>query len=110
MIASALLVVCGTRCSIHRDRSEWRVRNQASHQVTELGPDQVAVTLDGQCQALDPVNRGNGAWSGIPRCRLVVPGLDGLDGAGQRLAQDPLADGPEHDREQPSLEVLALAD
>ena len=28
----------------------------------------------------------------------------------ERLHQDALADGPEHEAEQPSLEVLALAD
>jgi hypothetical protein len=35
--------------------------------------------------------------------------LDGLDGLVERLGQDTPADGPEHERERASLEVLALA-
>jgi hypothetical protein len=38
-----------------------------------------------------------------------VPGFDGIDGVSERLAQDALADGPEHGPEHSSLKVLALA-
>src|SRR6266436_8620791 len=41
---------------------------------------------------------------------LVVPGFDGLDGLAQLLFQHALADDRDHDRERPSLEVLAFAD
>ena len=40
----------------------------------------------------------------------AVPGFDGLDGVYKRLFQNALADGPDDQAEQPSLEVLALAD
>ena len=38
-----------------------------------------------------------------------VPGFDGLDGVLKCLFQNALADGPEHEAERPSFEVLALA-
>ena len=38
---------------------------------------------------------------------LVVPGFDGLDGVFKRLFQNPPADGPDHEAEQPSFEGLA---
>jgi hypothetical protein len=38
-----------------------------------------------------------------------VPRFDGLDGVYKCLPQNPFADGPNHQAEQPSLEVLALA-
>jgi len=38
-----------------------------------------------------------------------VPGFDGLDAVYKRLFQNAIADGPEHEAEQPSLEVLAVA-
>jgi hypothetical protein len=41
--------------------------------------------------------------------QCAVPGFDGLDGVFKRLFQNALADGPEHEAEHPSLEVLALA-
>jgi len=41
-------------------------------------------------------------------CRSV-PGFDGLDGVYKRLFQNALPDGSEHEAEQPSLEVLAVA-
>ena len=43
------------------------------------------------------------------RSRRAVPGFDGLDGVFKRPFQNALADGPEYKAEQPSLEVLALA-
>src|SRR5262245_30296519 len=36
-------------------------------------------------------------------------GFDGLDGVFKRLLQNSLADGPEHEAEQPPLKVLSLA-
>ena len=42
--------------------------------------------------------------------RLVVPGLDRLDAVHERLFELALADRAEHELEQPSLRVLALAD
>ena len=47
------------------------------------------------------LNRGSGGQA--------IAGFDGLDGVYKRLFQNALADGPEHQAEQPSLEVLALA-
>jgi hypothetical protein len=40
---------------------------------------------------------------------LVVPGFDGLDGVYKRLFQNPPADGPEYETEQPPRQVLAVA-
>ncbi|MFD8247925.1 hypothetical protein [Nocardia sp. NPDC059691] len=40
---------------------------------------------------------------------VVVAGLDSLDRLVEGLAQDAFADSPDHDFEDPSLEVLALA-
>ena len=48
-----------------------------------------------------------GSISPLPRS--TVPGFDGLDGVFKRLFQNALADGPEHEAEQPSFEVLAVA-
>jgi hypothetical protein len=47
--------------------------------------------------------------SSVPASRRVVPSFDGPDGLIQCLLKDALADGPEHDAEEPSLEVLAVA-
>src|ERR1017187_9507777 len=44
-----------------------------------------------------------------PLSRRGVPGFDGFDGVLKRLFQNAPADGPEHEAEHPSLEVLALA-
>jgi hypothetical protein len=41
--------------------------------------------------------------------RCAIPGFDGLDGVFKRPFQNAPADGPEHQAEQPSLEVLAVA-
>jgi|SRR5215471_7911007 len=41
-------------------------------------------------------------------CR-VVPGFDGPGGVYKRLFQNAFADGPQHQAEHPSLEVLAFA-
>jgi hypothetical protein len=41
--------------------------------------------------------------------RSTVPGFDGLDAIGKRLLQNILADGSKHEAEQPSLEILTLA-
>src|SRR6476660_10331236 len=46
---------------------------------------------------------------GFRRLRLVVAGLDGLDGVLQRLSQNALADGAENQPERPTFQVLALA-
>ena len=40
---------------------------------------------------------------------LVVPGFDGLDGVFKRPFQNPPADGPEYEAEQPPLQVFAIA-
>ena len=40
---------------------------------------------------------------------LVVPGFDGLDRVCKRLFQNPPADGPEYETEQPPRQVLAVA-
>ena len=45
-----------------------------------------------------------------PAVALLRPGLDRLDAVDERLLEHALADRPEHELEQPSLEVLALAD
>jgi len=37
---------------------------------------------------------------------LVVPGFDGLDGVFKRLFQNPPADGPEYEAEQPPVRFL----
>src|SRR5882724_10291442 len=39
---------------------------------------------------------------------LVVPGFDGLDGVFKRLFQNPPADGPEYEAEQPPRQVFAI--
>src|SRR5262245_23459347 len=44
-----------------------------------------------------------------PPSARAVPGLDGLDGLSERAPQLTLAYGPDHEPEQPSLDVLALA-
>jgi len=41
--------------------------------------------------------------------RRNVPGFDGLDGIFKRPSQNVSADGPDHESEQPALEVLAVA-
>src|SRR5262249_55542505 len=41
--------------------------------------------------------------------RIAIAGFDGLDGVFKCRLQDILADGPEHEPERPSFEVLALA-
>ena len=41
--------------------------------------------------------------------RFAVPRFDSLDAVYKRLFQNALADGPEHEAKQPSLEVLAVA-
>ena len=44
-----------------------------------------------------------------PHFRRGVPDLDSLDGVFKRLLQNSFADGSDHEAEQPSLEVLAVA-
>src|SRR5271157_2634483 len=44
-----------------------------------------------------------------PISRHAVPGFDSLDGVLERLLQNPLADGPEYEAQQPSLEGLTIA-
>src|SRR5947199_1028321 len=54
----------------------------------------------------------SGCKAGIPLGQVlsrVVPGFDSLDGVFERPFQDTPADGPEHEAEHPSLEVLAVA-
>src|SRR5262249_27922219 len=41
--------------------------------------------------------------------KLVVPGFDSRDGVFKRLFQNPPADGPEYEAEQPPREVFAVA-
>ena len=41
--------------------------------------------------------------------RRAVPGFDSLDRVLERLLQNPLSDRPDHQADQPSLEVLAIA-
>src|SRR3954452_16920162 len=50
-----------------------------------------------------------GRAGSFPRRRAVVPRFDGLDGLFERAFQPALADGPEHEADEPSLEVLAVA-
>ena len=43
------------------------------------------------------------------RCRLLVPVFDNLDGFFKRFFQDPPADSPKHEAEQPAHHVFAVA-
>jgi len=43
------------------------------------------------------------------RFRCALPGFDGFDGVFKGFFQDALANGPDHQSERPSFEVLALA-
>ena len=77
----------------------WR---EAGHNMQAGGRDSVAIRE--RRAGLDVGAQGQ-LLSGC-----FVPGLDGLDGVCKRLRQDAPSDGHEHDTEEPSLEVLAVAD
>src|SRR5580704_10578104 len=68
--------------------------------------------------AMDSVILVSSSVSGLAICNCscyvflshrAVPGFDGLDGVYKRLFQYALTDSPDHQADQPSLEVFALA-